>query len=482
MKRLAIKYDYLLIGVVALIYYSLLCAKEWSWMFVSGDSGDWLAASSIWLVPQPYGSPLYILLGHFINLLPVDLVLGMTIGLSVIPASITVAITYLIVKKLFNVRLAIISSLVLLSSAIFLSQATILEEYAIATMFLTLAVYFYVSDKKKLTLLMLGLAGAIHIIAIAIAFLWLVLEFKNIKQWYKNFWIYFLVGIVPYGLILLLMYLPTPRLIAGDLSLGNLNSYLGSSGTIGSLSIYEAPKRILSFIQIVSISLSLGIVPFVLAFKKPWNNYTRIMIVTIVFCMWLYITNIDPSTWTFMCFAMPMMCIMIAIGLNKVKLQNEHIALVSMFAIMLIIINSFSLNANLLTQEYSQATKYEQAVKELPDNSCIVLSSGGQYGLGLIYIMSQGKDVIPIYYCGDNYENDARYQSYVNYMDSKYNIRGSNTLEQVQDAIKQGKEVYMLNTMLRPEWKDSFNLVEIDNDFFSKVTSTNQLPVFNVSK
>ena len=63
------------------------------------------------------------------------------------------------------------------------------------------------------------------------------------------------------------------------------------------------------------------------------------------------------------------------------------------------------MNANLLTQEYSQATKYEQAVKE-SDNSCIVLSSGGQYGLRLIYIMSQEK-MLYLFIIVDKYENDA---------------------------------------------------------------------------
>ena len=79
-----------IVFAISFIYYSILSSKVYTWLFASGDSGDWLAASNWWIVPQPYGSPLYISLGHFLDLFGGDLVVKMTILLSCLPAAITV--------------------------------------------------------------------------------------------------------------------------------------------------------------------------------------------------------------------------------------------------------------------------------------------------------------------------------------------------------------------------------------------------------
>ena len=62
------------IGGISFIYLMVLSAKSYTWVFASEDAADWLASSILWFVPQPVGSPLYILLGHAINVLPIDLV------------------------------------------------------------------------------------------------------------------------------------------------------------------------------------------------------------------------------------------------------------------------------------------------------------------------------------------------------------------------------------------------------------------------
>lgn len=67
--------------VISLAYFIILSAKTHTWVFISGDSGGYLAASRSWqLVPQ-FGAPLYVLLGHLINwILPsIDLNLKLTI-------------------------------------------------------------------------------------------------------------------------------------------------------------------------------------------------------------------------------------------------------------------------------------------------------------------------------------------------------------------------------------------------------------------
>jgi hypothetical protein len=475
LKKLLVKYDYLLIGIVAFAYYSFLSAKEWTWIFTSSDSGDWLASSIWWMNSQPYGSPLYVLLGHLLNwLFPQHLILAMTIGLSVIPASITVAITYLIIKKLSNIKYAIAGSLILLSSAIFLSQSTVIEEYAIATMFLTLAYYFYIQDKKKLILLMLGLGSAIHIIIALISFIWLLFHLREIKLWYKKFWIYLVFGILPYSLVLILMASDTPKLIAGNLSLASFNNYLGSSSTIGSISWYEAIFRLPNFIEFMCLSLGLGIVAFISMLKRPYTRYVQIAIITIIITMWLYFTNVDPSTWTFLTFSTPLMAVLVGIGLQK--FNKIHYNLVSCFAIILIVFNTVFLNANILTKEVSLAKEFEIETWNLPDHSAIIETSGGAYGLGTIYIMAKGKDIIPIYYSGDlpneEFDSTARYNAYKTWLDNKYAIQGTNTQEQVRYALNSNVQVYIVKPMIRPAWQNIFQ-VEDYSKYYDKVIGVN---------
>ena len=134
----------LIIFLTAFSYFALLSSKTYTWVFVSEDAADWLACSTMWMVPQPLGSPLYILLGQFLNILPGDLVIKMTMILSCLPSAITVTLVYLIVRHLTNKEsIAITSAMVLAASAIFMSQSTILEEYALAVMLLTLGYYFF---------------------------------------------------------------------------------------------------------------------------------------------------------------------------------------------------------------------------------------------------------------------------------------------------------------------------------------------------
>jgi hypothetical protein len=251
------KRNSVIFGLISFGYYLVLLAKQWTWTFAGIDSGDWLTASIWWFVPQPYGSPIYISLGHLLNALPGDLVLKLGIFLSVVPASITVAFVYLITKELTGKeKIAVVCSTVMLGCGIFLSQATIIEEYAFTVMFITIAYWFYIKSNKLGTVVFLGLAGAVHIIAIALAVLWFATHYKEIKKWLKYIPVYFVLGILPYSLILFMMEVDTPRILAGHLSLANINAYMGSTGgTVGALSIVEVPKRLLDFVSIVFLGL-----------------------------------------------------------------------------------------------------------------------------------------------------------------------------------------------------------------------------------
>jgi len=477
------KYDWLFIGLVALIYYVCLSSKVWSWLFVSGDSGDWLAASTWWMNCQPYGSPLYVLLGHLMNAIPFgELPLKMTLVLSVIPASITVAVVYLIVKRITsNLKIALVSSLILLGAAIPLSQATVLEEYALSSMFITTAFYFYLQDRKKLTILMLALGSAIHIIVICITGLWLIVTFiterKGVLSWLKYSWIFIVCGILPYSLVLILMYADTPRFLSGHLSWAAINNYLSSTDTIGTLSIWEAPKRLLQFIGIVCVSLGLALLPLWIGLKNVWKESKKytVVLATIIFSVWIYITDNDPSTWTFMNFSFPLIVVIIALGLSK--LQPLHSKIVGFGACGLIILNGFFLNANTLTNEYPLATEYEQALKDLPDGSFVICFSGGNYTLANYYVLAQGKQVVPLFYSGTTPQkkdslHTPRYTDYKKWIDQHYDVKGQDTMEQVRYLLAQCRNVYITKVTILNEWQGVFQFEDY-NQHFGKVVGVN---------
>ena len=288
LKRIA-KYDWLVVGLFALLYFGILCAKSYSWLNASGDSGDWLAGSTIWMNVQPFGSPVFILLGHLVHfLVPNHLVLGMEFGLNVLPSAITVSMTYIILKKLTSVKHAFIGALILCSAALFMAQSTILDEFALATMFVTIALWFYFNGKKKLTALFLGLASGVNIICVVISVIWFLYHWKEIKQWANALWIWFAVGVVPYSMVLILMYLPVPRLIAGSLSFGSIDNYLGSSGTVGSISWYGFLTRFPQGMAILIISLGFALVPLFVGLKKPFSKLIWLMIGLVGFNLWIY--------------------------------------------------------------------------------------------------------------------------------------------------------------------------------------------------
>lgn len=468
----------LAIGMVAFAYYALLSSKAYTWMFTSGDSGDWLASSNWWIVPQPLGSPLYISLGHWLALFPGDLVIKMTLVLSALPSAITVLLVYLIVKHLTQKEWAsITSATALLGAGLFLSQATVLEEYALAVMFVVLGFYFYLRDKKWLVALSLGLGSAVHILVMPIAVLWLFLHLKSIKPWLKVTPVYIVSGILPYGLILYLMTIDTPRLLAGGLSWGALDSYLGSTTVVGSLSIMEAPQRLLEMGVVLLAGFGLAFVPIGRAIKDPWDTRIKMLIVMIGFSIWYYLTCLDPTTWTFMLYACPALAIMAGIGLNKMKSYHTNVVLAGV--VLLVGVNGFMLNANKLAHEEPKAIYCYNAIQALPNQSAVVIHRGGFEAMSLFYAMSEGKDIIPIFYTDWRWEEDDLYWYYKEWIEKDYGIGGVNTQEMVLDTMEKGISVYILYPVME-KWETTFETETIGNPKFELVIGVN--PYIDVHK
>ena len=446
------------IFIASFIYYYSLSAKQLTWLFASGDSGNWLATSTLWTVPQPYGSPLYIVLGHFLNLFGGDLVFKMTTFLSVLPAAITVTLIYLIVKRLTDSKdLAVLGSLILLGTAIFLSQATILEEYSIAVMFVTAGYYFYLKDNKYLTALMLGLGTAIHIVVPVLSILWLIFERKNIKAWLKPIALYIAVGIMPYFLTLYLLSLSTPHppVFGGNgLNLKALMAYLASTKVVGSLPVLSFPERLLEVVTISIMSFGLALVPMLWTFKRPYTKAHQIALISIIFPFWYWATCLDPTVYTFMSYACPFVAITACVGLNKLdfKVFFKHFIPVALSALLLILVNATFLNANILTNKNPVATLTLEATNALPDGSYIVCTRGGAKCSAAWWAYAQGKDLKLIFLDRHDRDINELTKSYVKWVNEYYEIDGGSTLDFITELLNRNEKLY-ITYPLYGEWE-----------------------------
>ena len=462
----------LLVFVSSFAYYILLSAKQFTWIFASGDSGDWLAASNMWFVPQPYGSPLYISLGHFLDLFGGDLVIKMTVILSCLPAAITVTLVYLIVKKLATEKAAWFSIAILLGAGIFLTQSTVLEEYAIATMFLVASYYFYLIDKKWLVAVSLGLGTAVHVVVPVVAVLWLLVMRKEWRAWVKVIPVFAVIGFTPYLLIVYLMTTDAPQLLAGGLSWQSINSYLGSTGVFGSLSIIDLPKRTLDFVAVVLMSFGLAVIPFFAIFKRrPWNNNTKLVIAAIFFPVFYYATCLDPTSWTFMTFACPFVAIIAGIEVARITNRKLVMAIASV-TILIIFTNTIMLNADRLTKANPMAVEYYNEVQQIPDGSAIVMVRGGFNSMAVFYAISEGKDIIPIFLTNYDWKEDALYTNYADWINKEYNLVGNNTQELAYSALQQGIDTYVISNIYE-KWKLAFEVEKTELEHFDKAKGVN---------
>lgn len=446
--------------LLAFTYYALLSSKTFTWIFVSGDSGDWLAASNWWFVPQPLGSPLFVLLGKFLALFPGDQVVKMTLLLSSLPSAVTVALVYMVVRRLTaSTALAAVSATVLLGASIFLTQSTVLEQYALATMFPVLAFWFYIHGWRKLTLVAMGLGTAVHIMVLPIAVIWLVVERGQWKEWMRISWVYVLTGVMPYLMVPILMALHAPPLLAGYFGWDNLESLqrymFGVSGVIvGQMSVVDFPKRMGLLVGHLVMSMGLALVPIGVSVwtRMRMGEMTKpmwICLATSGFAVWYYTLNLDPSTWTFMTFGMPFMAIMAGVGLKGMGERvdaRKYALVVACGALVLVMANGVFLNANTVNDKNRLAMGIKETLESLPEDSAVITAQGS-YSLALMWVMSEGReDIMPLIWVDLEVgkEPSQPYLDYCSWIEERYGVGVREPREMVVRALGQGRDVYII--------------------------------------
>ena len=426
--------------VVAFSYLAVLSSKTYTWLFASEDAADWLTASHVWITPQPLGSPVYILLGHIADLLPGSDVLAMTIFLSVLPSAITVAMVYSIVYRLSQREaIGIVSAIVLLGSMIFLSQSTVLEEYALTTMFLTGAYLFHLRGQRKWTWVFLGLACGVHSLVFPIVLVWLVVDHHQWRKNLKAMPLFLLCGVLPYGMVLALMAMDTPRYMAGGLNWNSVSDYFfgPSSHVSGTLSIFDFPRRALQFGAITLASLGLAVVPIIKGARSKFDSKWLVMSGLLV-ALWFYLTCFFQTAWVFLILGMPAVAVLAGVGLSKMR--RVHLRYIAGSAVALLILNAVFLNADTLSTAKPTAQALYEEIEGLPDGSVVVGTP--RYTMTAVYCLSRGKDIVPLTAC--YIDDDEKFTDYLDYLHSKFGLEGEDSFEIIQSAWEQGRSDYYI--------------------------------------
>lgn len=460
------------------LYYYLLSAKIWTWMFVTGDSGDWLLFCNEWAVPQPFGSPLFIstirLLGWlFPNVNDYQL---LVFSLAVIPAAIIVVITYFIAKELTGKHsLALVASAILMGMSIFLTQAIVLEQYMFTAVFIAIAYLMYIKNKLAWATIFLGLGTASHIIVGIVALFWFVIEWKRKGKLLKLVPLYILFGILPYGLILYLLATSDSLFYTGGLSLEGANVYLGGMYQIGNLSLVSIPRRILDVITTVIAMLGLAIYPLAVGLKRPWQTRDKIALAVIGVMFWFWFSNNFFSTFKYMAMACPILAAYAALGLSK--LEKKHLYIVATGALALIMINPLFYNADKLAHQDPQASEFYKAVWELPDKSAVLSPRGGAYGFSFFYALSEGKDLVPLLLTKtsvklnvEQLSTDYVYSAYIKTFEDRYGYKGQDCIELAKEALEKGDGLYFISSPIGTGWEDAYTFQETENFGIYKVT------------
>jgi len=433
----------------SLAYYYLLSAKIWTWLYVTGDSGDWMQFTNWWIVPQPMGSPLFVSVLRLLGwLFPnADTYQMLTLSLSVIPGAVLVVLTYLIGLELTKSRrLGAVAALSLMGMSITLTQATALEQYMFTAVFVAGAFLLYLKNKITWAVAMLGLGTASHAIVGVIAVLWLAVE----RRHYKLIPLFILLGALPYTMVLILMASNHPPLTAGNLSWGSLDLYLGNTYLTGNLSLVSIPKRLWDVAAVFVVMVGLGCYPLVVGFIKPRTVREKIALVTILALLWFWFSNTFFSTFKFVVLATPLIAGYVAYGLTR--LPRWQTVVVAAGAIALIAINSVGLNTAKLAGRDPIATELYSALSGLPEGTAVLTPRGGSYGFVLFYALSEGRDLTPILLKklvlnnDGEYEIDQGYRDYLKWFKVNYpEYQSEDSFTIAQEALDNNRAVYYIS-------------------------------------
>jgi hypothetical protein len=415
MTNLVKKYwlEILVFGVVFAILVIDL-NPDFTFMNKAADSIGYIYSARFLYPAYHTSAPLYLLLGHVFLMIPIGTDAWRYALLSVFATMGTCVFVYLILRNLLkNKYWAILGVFLYGTSALVLSQSIIVETYPLVCLFATGAYYFAMKKKWYWVAVCLGAGCAIHLLGFIIA----AVFFFGYKEYRKN-WRALLLT-VAFGLFYL--YIPLRDKAAPQMWLPkNTNAvwavisdtYSVIKMLVGTISIWDIPKRIMDAIGLLGVSVGVVLVipiMYYLTRNKAWKTPIFWLIVLPVA---LFISELDMNTFDYTMVAIPFLIIIGLVGLamildkHRLDLSDFPVyypigkLLVICVVLSAVIFAGYNLNyfdiGRTLDKNMSAAKLMEVEYPKLPSNAIFMPTWGWEWEGIYLYNKENHENIIPV--------------------------------------------------------------------------------------
>ncbi len=439
---------------------------DFTFMCKAADSMGYIY-SAHFLYPSYHTSPpLYLLVSHLFLMLPFGTDAWRMGLVSVVSSMGACVFIYLIIRKMLadakNAKwYALLGVLIYGTSALVICQTIVVQTYATVCLLASGAFYFAIRKQWKLVGLMVGIGLAVHLL---MGFVWLIM--MGYKEYRKNwkallitfsfaiFYIYIpLTNRPPY------MWFPAPEQVNSVWAFIT-DTISTIDFVVGSLAIWDFPKRILDTIGIMGVSIGvITIVPIIYYFrhnKVLKNPLFWLMIFPII----LFATELDMNTYDYMMVSIPFLSIIACVGLHDLikrydvtteykdsfgnvymtKIQAGGRLLAGITALVIVgfgIFNCLYFDiGRTLDSNMSTARLYYQEFEKIPDGAIFMPNYAMEWEAIYLYNAETGKHIYPI--CMDilpseNYREQLKKDG-IKFIDStnpNYSIMGRETAQSI---------------------------------------------------
>ncbi len=343
-------------------------------------------------------------------------------------------------------------------SAFVISQSIIVQTYPLLTMLVTGAYYFIIKKRWKLTAIMIGLGLAVHVL-MGIVFV-VALFIKD----YRTNWKAVLISLSG---ILFYLYIPlragvTPDLAANqgtnDIVVTFLNTITVINCFMGTLSIYDLPKRILDTIGIIGVSIGvITAIPLVIYF---WRRYFYKMMLfwLCAIPIFIFVGELDMQTFDYMMMAIPFLAISVCLGL---KVMTEKCNWAKYFGCVVVVvvlglgvfnINYFDIGRTL--DSNMSIVKLFESYSRMPDYS--ILLGNDNYQMINKFNADNGKHILQVEVGKLNQELYRERLSDVNYIVSDNWVEIAHSIVELNDNV-------WVRVLVNPQVYE-FKIVEANHD------------------
>ena len=454
--------EVLAFGFVFAIF--MICLNpDVTFMCKSADSIGYLYSAK-YLYPSYHTSPpLYLLVSHLFLKIPLGTDAWRMGLVSVFSSMGCCVFIYLILRRLIPNKkwYALLGVLIYGTSALVISQTIVVQTYATVCMLASGTFYFAIRKQWKLVGLMCGIGLAVHLL---MGFVWLIMMgYKEYRYNWRALLITFsfiafyayipLTNRPPY------MWFPPPEMVNPVWAF--ITDTIGTIDfVVGSLAIWDFPKRILDTIGVAWVSIGvITILPILYYFKH--NKVVKNPLFWLaIFPIILFATELDMNTYDYMMVSIPFLAIIACLGLNEmvekyfnIKLSRKYSLplpaaaklvmtgwLVGFIGVVIIGFGLFNCNyfdiGRTLDPNMSTVRLYYSEFKKIPDGAIFMPNYAMEWEAIYKYNADYGKNIYPI--CMDilpseNYREQLRKDG-IKFVDStnpNYSIMGRETAQSI---------------------------------------------------